>query len=205
MTMVRMKGSFLFTILILSVTISIYYSLTLLDNIVHASLYNYGLQFSFDWANPYWNTLHIVQVLLGVIATVSVVNAVYTYRTQTSAEFKMQKMPKLGVEPKMPRIEVPPRVIRNEVKPKIEEKKPEIKMTLNEKSSGYSYTAPTTSTIEQQLSGIPPGMVKCGHCAKIFAQPLRMLDFHEDRPKMVSICPFCNEVIQNTPHPSVNR
>jgi len=40
------------------------------------------------------------------------------------------------------------------------------------------------------------GLVKCSSCQRVFAQPLRMLDFHSDRPRIISICPFCNEVIQ---------
>lgn len=31
-----------------------------LDMIVHKDLYSYGLQFSYSWAIPYWNTIRIV-------------------------------------------------------------------------------------------------------------------------------------------------
>jgi hypothetical protein len=175
-----MKGLFVFTVLTLTAVVSVFFSLTLLDNIVHGSLYHYGLQFSPDWANPYWTTLKIVQALLGLTIALTVINTVYVFKKYGHAE---PRMPKIGIEPKMPKIEVK----------KPEMKKPEIKMTVSEKS-----TVPPP-TIEQQLSGIPPGMVKCGHCGKIFAQPLRMLDFHEDRPRMVSICPFCNEIIEAAP------
>ena len=183
-----MKGLFVFTVLTLTTIVSVFYSLTLLDNIVHGSLYHYGLQFSYDWANPYWMTLKIVQALLGLTIILTLVNTVYVYKIYGHAEFRM---PKIGVGPKVSRIEVEPRMPKIEVK-KPEAKKPEIKVTVNEKST----VCPPT--IEQQLSGIPPGMVKCGHCGKIFAQPLRMLEFHEDRPRMINICPFCNELIQPT-------
>jgi hypothetical protein len=178
-----MKGLFVFTVLILTTVVSVFYSLTLLDNIVHGSLYNYGLTFSYDWANPYWMTLKIVQALLGLTIILTLVNTVYVYKIYGHAELRM---PKIGVGPKVSRIEVEPRM------PKIESKKPEIKVIVNEKST----VCPPT--IEQQLSGVPQGMVKCGHCGKIFAQPLRMLEFHEDRPRMINICPFCNELIQPT-------
>ena len=160
-----MKGLFVFTVLILTIVVSVFYSLTLLDNIVHGSLYYYGLTFSYDWANPYWMTFKIVQALLGLTIILTLVNTVYVYKIYGHSELRM---------------------------PKIEAKKPEIKVTVNEKST----VCPPT--IEQQLSGVPPGMVKCGHCGKIFAQPLRMLEFHEDRPRMINICPFCNELIQPT-------
>jgi hypothetical protein len=197
--MIKMKGLFLFTVLTLTAIVAVYYSLTLLDSIVHVSLYSYGLRFSSEWANPYWMTLRVVQALLGMIAVLTVVNTIYLYKTQASAELKIPKMPKIEAEPRISRVEVEPKVSRNDVelrRPKIEVKKPEIRMTVSEKST---VCAPT---IEPQQSAVPPGMVRCGHCGKVFAQPLRMLDFHEDRPRMVSICPFCNEVIQTAPRPA---
>lgn len=36
------------------------FSLTYVDYIVHYNLYSYGLQFSLDWAKPYWFALNIV-------------------------------------------------------------------------------------------------------------------------------------------------
>ena len=33
--------------------------LSQIDNIVHGTLYSYGLQFSYDWANPYWRLTQI--------------------------------------------------------------------------------------------------------------------------------------------------
>ena len=30
-----------------------------IDNIVHGALYNYGLQFSYNWADPYWRFTQI--------------------------------------------------------------------------------------------------------------------------------------------------
>jgi outer membrane biosynthesis protein TonB len=37
--------------------------LCLVDNIVHGTLYNYGLQFSYDWAVPYWRLTQIAFAL----------------------------------------------------------------------------------------------------------------------------------------------
>ncbi len=136
--MFKSKVPFLFTVLILAMIVSVFYTLTLVDNIVHGSLYDYGLRFSLDWANPYWTTLRIVQVLLCVTAAVTVFNAVYNYWTQASAELKAPKILKTAAEPKLGRFEAEPRKIeptriepkvnRNEVKPKVEVKKPELKM-----------------------------------------------------------------------------
>ncbi len=207
MKMVKMKASFLFTVVTLAVIVSVNYGLTLLDNIVHVSLYSYGLRFSQDWAEPYWMTLHMVQVLLALVAGVTVLNAVYLYRAQLAIEPKLSRIPRaqrVESEPRMPRIELETKAPRNEPdlrKPNIETiKKPEVRPTVTPTMT--EKPNPPAQTIEQQLSGVPPGMVRCGHCGKIFAQPLRMLDFHEDRPRMISICPFCNELIQTAPRPS---
>jgi uncharacterized Zn-finger protein len=45
--------------------------LSRIDSIVHGALYNYGLQFSFAWADPYWNALHMIYVFLAIPIVVS--------------------------------------------------------------------------------------------------------------------------------------
>jgi hypothetical protein len=37
-----------------------------IDTIVHKVLYNYGLQFSYDWATPYWGLLRSIYIFLAV-------------------------------------------------------------------------------------------------------------------------------------------
>jgi len=54
------------TIAIIATTATVAYSLTLLDRIVHVRLYDYGLQFSLDWANLYWTVLRITLALLAL-------------------------------------------------------------------------------------------------------------------------------------------
>lgn len=44
-----------------------------IDSIVHGDLYNFGLQFSVAWADPYWTALHLIYVLLVVPAVFSAV------------------------------------------------------------------------------------------------------------------------------------
>ena len=36
------------------------YAFSQVDNIVNQTLYNFNLQFSLDWANPYWNMAHLL-------------------------------------------------------------------------------------------------------------------------------------------------
>ena len=49
------------------------FSLTQLDFIVNNSLYNYGLQFSYEWAGPYWNNLVI---LFGLLLATIIINVI---------------------------------------------------------------------------------------------------------------------------------
>lgn len=43
-------------------------------------------------------------------------------------------------------------------------------------------------------SGVP-SLFRCTSCGRSITHPLRMLDFHSQRPKMVNICPFCNATV----------
>jgi len=146
-----MKGLLVFAFLIITTTVFAAYGLTLLDNMVHRTLYNYGLQFSYDWANPYWMTLRCIQVSMGLVAIFTIVNTVYLYRKHIHT-------------------------------------KPQAKITMGEKMVAPSLTLET----QQERAS---GLIKCTNCKRNFSQPLRMLDFHSERPKIVNICPFCNEVI----------
>jgi len=60
-------------------------------------------------------------------------------------------------------------------------------------------TLATSAPLPKPLSSEIPGLIKCFHCGKAFSQPLRMLDFQGDRPRIVNICPFCNEIIPTSP------
>jgi len=150
-----MKKLLLFTVLVLVAAASAAYGLTLLDKIVHGTLYNFGLQFSYDWANPYWTMLRVVLALIGLAAVFNVVNSVYVYRKYIHA-------------------------------------KPQVTLSKSEKKVISPSVREPEPPSESQRVG---GLVKCTHCNRVFAQPLRMLDFHSDRPRIISICPFCNEVI----------
>jgi len=150
-----MKKLLLFTVLVLAAAASAAYTLNLFDKIVHGTLYNYGLKFSYDWATPYWTLLRIVQVLISLTAVFSGVSFVYVYR----------------------------KFIRT---------KPQATLTRGEKKVIPSPIQETEPLSETQRVG---GLVKCTHCNRVFAQPLRMLDFHSERPRIINICPFCNEVI----------
>ena len=45
---------FLVALVAIAATIAVSLCLTFIDLIIHQQLYNYGLQFDYNWANPYW-------------------------------------------------------------------------------------------------------------------------------------------------------
>jgi len=153
-----MKKLLFFNVLVLAATVSAVYCLTLLDKIVHGTLYDYGLQFSYDWANPYWMMLRIVEGFIGLAVVFTVVSVVYVYRKYI---YSKPQVLQTGIEKSEKRV----------ISSSVQEPEP---------------------LSEAQRVG---GLVKCTHCNRVFAQPLRMLDFHSERPRIINICPFCNEVI----------
>jgi len=99
----RFKGvriiEFLLYVFAIIATVSAASSLTYLDWIVHNQLYSYGLQFSYDWADPYWTTLRLVFLLLGFVVT-SIVGMIYVYgreriKTEIREKFIKEKLPNL--------------------------------------------------------------------------------------------------------------
>jgi len=153
-----------FLIGVLVIVVFAAYSLTLLDQIVHVRLYSYGLQFSLDWANAYWQTLHIVQASLGLVAVFSLSFVAFTYRKYVHrgahARFMLSvsESEKIALPKQMPE-------------------------------------APRAPEASLPLAASVSSLFRCHHCSKSFTQPLRMLDFHGDRPRIISLCPFCNEII----------
>jgi hypothetical protein len=47
-------------------TVLFFVLMSKIDYIVHATLYQYGLQFSYDWANTYWLTYNLVYFAFGL-------------------------------------------------------------------------------------------------------------------------------------------
>lgn len=53
------------------------YAFSQIDTIVHKTLYSYGLQFSYDWANPYWNMAHLLDAMGWLTAGLAIALQVY--------------------------------------------------------------------------------------------------------------------------------
>lgn len=143
----------LVSILALIAAVSVAYLLTIIDSIIHNQLYQFGLQFSYDWAYPYWMILRSCQILLGLTAAVASINLTYFLWKR----LKMPETAKVAEEAK-----IAEEVAKAEVVPR--------------------------------GAGIP-SLYQCTSCGRSITHPLRMLDFHAQRPKMINICPFCNATV----------
>jgi len=53
-------------------TVGVFFCLLMIDWIIHRALYDYGLQFSLEWADPYWFLKRVSFAFLCGIAVCSV-------------------------------------------------------------------------------------------------------------------------------------
>lgn len=88
------------------------YMLNNLNMIVHGNLYDFGLQFNYLWANPYWMYLNLIYVALGVSSGLAFFAMMIGYYRSNKVVTKIVKVPQKVKEQK---------IIK---KPKINEDKP---------------------------------------------------------------------------------
>ena len=84
--------STLLIIEILTFVLSIFF-FTRLDYVVHHDLYRYGLQFSYEWANQYWNYKSLMLSFLGAAIAISGISVVLIFRAPTP---EMKLLPSLS-------------------------------------------------------------------------------------------------------------
>jgi hypothetical protein len=53
------------------------YTFSQIDSIIHQTLYGYGLEFSYDWAVPYWNISRVAFAIGWVVVALAVGFQVY--------------------------------------------------------------------------------------------------------------------------------
>jgi len=193
----------LFAAIIVASTTAAAYALSLLDTIIHSTLYSYGLQFSYEWANPYWTLIRIIQVLLSIVAVTTIIGTLFSVRTLL--RHAVERRPKLKAPLASKTTEKASIMARTTERTPIAHNPPSqhmpsttaplpLQTTQPLISKPTSAPTPITASPPSHPATDLPGVFKCGHCGKNFTQPLRMLDFNSERPRIVNICPFCNEI-----------
>ncbi len=73
-----------------------------LDRVINVSLYEYGLQFNYEWATPYWTFLRLAVGLLGCAAGLnffSMVYMIFSHRASCKSGAPLTR-PSVSIQPK---------------------------------------------------------------------------------------------------------
>ncbi len=142
------------------------------DEVVHVLGYEYGLQFDYEWATPYWMFLRLALGFVICLITLNAISAVLLFIQihQTSAvkQKSTSRQPLQSLQPESSGI--PSKEI-NEMKP------------LEKEENGI------------EVMTLP---IVCNKCGKVFTQPLCMFDFKSGKPRLVNVCPYCNTILAVT-------
>jgi hypothetical protein len=77
------------------------YAFTQIDNIVNQTLYQYYLQFSYSWANSYWDMAHVLMAMSALIAGLSIAFQVYMLVPKKSLVDNKASQPELREEERL--------------------------------------------------------------------------------------------------------
>jgi outer membrane biosynthesis protein TonB len=194
----------IFLIIIIAFSGIVMFMISQLDSIVHGQLYGYGLQFSADWANPYWNYTKIMYAGLAVTMAVSAVILLLGFipKTKLAETIIKHEQPHPKIQP-TPQIQMPAPVVtqpKQQPPPSAPQPQPQ---TVQPEPLIQTQPKPQPATVaiqEQPKTGKTPkentkASNNCPNCKKSFTQPLVMLDFEGGKSKLVNVCPYCNQVL----------
>ncbi|UCB60370.1 MAG: hypothetical protein JSW72_09780 [Candidatus Bathyarchaeota archaeon] len=135
------------------------------DEVVNVLLYNFGLQFNYEWATPYWTFLRLALGFLGCIAGLNILSIIYLVFAHQTPSVSDRSI-------RLPR----------KVEPKIQHKniEKEEARSIDKDENGV------------EVAALP---MVCNKCGKVFTQPLCMFDFKSGKPRLVNVCPYCNAVL----------
>jgi len=167
---------------------------TRIDSIVHGQLYAYGLQFSRNWADPYWASVNLIYVFMSVpVALSSIVLGLVFVRNRkfkgkhiAKLSFRRQKVAVEEQKPKMENATVAEEVTVESAPQKTEESEPLVEP--------YEPKMEVINEVEakENNGGL---LISCPSCKKVFNRPLVMLDFSSGKTRLVNICPYCNHTL----------
>jgi len=147
-------------------TVLILFVFKSMELIVHGQLYYYGLVFSPDWADPYRIFTWLLFLCLSLPMVLSGIALVSSF-------FKVEEAPKR--EKIVPQRVGPPRGV-------VKAEPPQIVKEVRRR-------------VESVNSIVNNGGIRCSHCEKVFTRALVMLDFRGGKNRMVSVCPYCNNIL----------
>lgn len=151
------------------------------DNIVHSTLYNYGLIFDFEWALPYWLFERLAIGLAMAVGGINAFSIAYILLAESGEKTRSSQVNvKLGDVKRSFKS-----FVREGSKP-VDSGKPinieEFKRSLTKQNIDDGV----------EIAALP---MVCNKCGKVFTQPLCMFDFKSGKPRLVNVCPYCNAVL----------
>ena len=170
----------------------IIFLMTRIDSIVHGQLYGYGLQFSPNWADPYWASVNLIYVFMAMPVALSavVLGIMVAKNTKLTRKFSAKlkiKRQKVVAQEQKPEQEITP--IIEKAPAEIAPKEPEPQVT----PAPYEPKMEVINEVEaKENNGL---LISCPSCKKVFNRPLVMLDFSSGKTRLVNICPYCNHTL----------
>lgn len=143
-------------------TASTFFMFYNLDQVMNTTSYEYGLQFSTEWANPYWMYLRLTYGFLFLSSGLGFIALMIGLS-------KSNPMIKETLDIAQTRQKQP--VISNKRKIKEEKPIPKIKPARRDENNM---------------------VISCPNCRKVFSRPLVMLNFEGGKTRLVNVCPYCN-------------
>lgn len=175
--------------------------MTRIDLVVHGDLYYFGLVFSPEWADPYRLYMWSIYACLVVPIALSGLVIAWSFleKSQRIPE-KPQKV--LEMSMKLPEnvakaAEKPPKLVeRIQKATEKPQRVPEVKSGVEFKDAERPrVTSGGTLGNNEYGNGM---IIACPKCKKVFSRPLVMLDFGGGKPKLVNVCPYCNQALGST-------
>jgi uncharacterized Zn-finger protein len=184
--------------------------LSRIDAIINIEMYKHGLQFSRDWANPYWTYLNLNYVALGVPVALSLfaiavgftpkikkaVGSIAERVSRSRPKGFTSKIKKVGsVAERLPASR--PKGFTPEIKKVAEnvvELQPRSQPAVSQERKRQESNGDIGAAAEEaNVLGVAG--VFCPNCGKTFGRPMVMLDFEGGKSKLVNVCPYCNHVL----------
>jgi len=174
----------------------IVFLITRIDTIVHGQLYGYGLQFSRNWADPYWETVNLIYIFMALPSVLSVIVIGIMLKKKVKVHRKDFSKLRIRRQKEAVKIKIP------EVKPATVIEEPEetpVECAPQEPKPPEPVIEPYEPKMEvinevemNENNGL---LISCPSCKKVFNRPLVMLDFSSGKTRLVNICPYCSHTL----------
>ena len=176
-----------------------------MELLVHGQLYDYGLIFSPDWADPYRILTWLIYICLGLPSVLSgaalvlsfskaekvvekrVVAQRGSWQEQVPAKFEPYRI--VRELPKKVESEGAPNPVFREVPKKIVSKPKVLEIPKK------VVPKPIVREEPKKVENLDSDGISCSYCHKVFHRALVMFDFQDGKNQLVSVCPYCNHIL----------